>query len=331
MTEQQLVDFFDGKATAFEKQHLETWVTDPDNQELFYETLARWEHRHPQFVPDTNQALTRHYARLNARHQPGSALAARPTFTTHRTAGWMPLLRAASVAVVLLVATGWWFREALLNQTCQTAYGQTKPIRLPDGSRVVLNANSRLTWPRWGFGRASRTVQLTGEARFSVVHKTDNQPFVVKAGPLLDVLVLGTEFTVYARPRGARVVLIRGRVQLRYHQNNRPTQRILRPGQLVMLAPGGRLTQQTTPHPGQHAAWTQHRYVFDQTPLSELAVLFAEQFGLQIEIPDPAVAHWTVSGSFTAYTADELLETLAETANLRYKKTGTHVVLLPIP
>ncbi len=329
MKQEQLIAYFDGRATAVEKQQLTEWARDPGNREVFYEALARWERAHPQFVPNTDAALTRHLARMTALSHGPPPPADVPV---RRLSGWLRWrgnLLAASVSLTVLAGAGWLLREPLLTQTYRTAYGQTQTLTLPDGSDVILNANSCLTLPRWGFGTRSRTVRLAGEARFSVRHTVDDQPFVVKTEQALDVLVLGTEFTVFARRRGAKVSLIRGRVQVRYRENNHLTQRLLAPGDLVMVTPNGRATPYKIAQPEQQAAWAQHRYVFDQTPLSELAAVFAEQFGVRVAIPDPALARLTISGSFTARTADELLETLAETANLSYRKNENQVVLLP--
>lgn len=328
MNQEQLTAYFEGRATALEKQQLADWVRAAPGCELFYEALARWERAHPQFTLNHSEALTRHMTRMAALTQP-------TTFSSDvavgRLGGWVRWQRGLLAVSVLLIltGTGWFFREPLLNQMYLTTYGQTQTVILPDGSEVTLNANSRLTFPRWGFGTRSRTVTLSGEARFSVRHTVDNQLFVVKTGQAFDVLVLGTEFTVFARRRGAKVALIRGSVQVRYRENDQPKKRLLTPGDLVMVTPKGRVIPYKTTQPEQQAAWVQHRYVFDQTPLSELAAIFAEQFGVSVTIPDPALACLTISGSFTACTADELLEILAETANLSYRKNENCVVLTP--
>ena len=64
---------------------------------------------------------------------------------------------------------------------------QTAEVRLSDGTRIVLGANSRLTYPRSFALDAPREVRLSGEARFEVAHDA-NHPFwgspLVRRSPL---------------------------------------------------------------------------------------------------------------------------------------------------
>ncbi|WP_332368063.1 DUF4974 domain-containing protein [Spirosoma telluris] len=67
--------------------------------------------------------------------------------------------------------------------------------------------------------------------------------------------------------------------------------------------------------------------MFDGTTLAEISNLFAQNYGITLQIPDRALTQWTISGAFTAYSADELLETLASASNLSYKRHGNTIVI----
>ncbi|RZK12663.1 MAG: hypothetical protein EOO56_27970, partial [Hymenobacter sp.] len=57
---------------------------------------------------------------------------------------WPALLRIAAAVVPLGVGTGlWWYGQ---DQQVHTAYGELKTVALPDGTQVVLNGNSALTY-----------------------------------------------------------------------------------------------------------------------------------------------------------------------------------------
>jgi ferric-dicitrate binding protein FerR (iron transport regulator) len=75
------------------------------------------------------------------------------------------------------------------------------------------------------------------------------------------------------------------------------------------------------------SAWKEHRYVFEQTSLRDLCTLFRENFGLNVEIADADISSWTVSGAFMAGNAEELLEALAESAGLVYKKENQKIII----
>ncbi len=95
--------------------------------------------------------------------------------------------------------------------TYSTANGERANITLPDGSRVVLNVGSRIGVPT-NFGPGNRTLQLWGEALFTVTH-TRGAPFIVTTGKTV-ARVLGTSFAVrhYTTDRVTSVVVREGRV-----------------------------------------------------------------------------------------------------------------------
>ncbi len=91
-------------------------------------------------------------------------------------------------------------------------YGSTKTLRLPDGTEVMLNAGSRLSYPKH-FDGERREVSLYGEAFFKV-KKNAHRPFIVKSGSV-NTTVLGTQFNVRHYGKEApKVVLVEGRVML---------------------------------------------------------------------------------------------------------------------
>lgn len=116
---------------------------------------------------------------------------------------------------------------------CQVAtpHGKTETVRLPDGTEVMLNAGSRLVYPK-NFGKEKRVVQLYGEAFFKV-KKDAKHPFVVKSGSI-NTTVLGTQFDVRNYGTGApTVVLVEGKVMLTDSLGRKPV--MMKPGQSATL------------------------------------------------------------------------------------------------
>lgn len=308
-----------GNATVFEKVALKEWLKLPENENHFFEVLYHWEQQHPQFTPDVEKALAAHFDRMNITR------CAADEQVLVRKLVWSRWAVAASM--VLLIVLGWLNQDLIKYQTYQTDFGQTQTFQLSDGSLVTLNANSSLRVPRFGFGQRTREVFLQGEAEFSVVHTSNHQQFIVKTTRHFDVLVLGTEFAVYSRERGAKVLLNKGKVQLRYQQGKVAKEVVMKPGDLVLIDPQDQLIQTVVPEPEKFVAWKEHRFVFDETSLQEITHLFSEQFGIQVVIEEDSLTTWTVSGSFTARTADELLESLTEAAGLHYQTEGSKTTI----
>lgn len=87
--------------------------------------------------------------------------------------------------------------------------GFDEKITLPDGSRIMLQAGSAISY-REGFNTSRRDLYLTGSAVF-VVEKNDRAPFTVYCGSIATT-ALGTIFSVDGRPENPVVHLYEGKV-----------------------------------------------------------------------------------------------------------------------
>jgi ferric-dicitrate binding protein FerR (iron transport regulator) len=153
---------------------------------------------------------------------------------------------------------------------------------------------------------------LTGEAEFSVQHLSNHQRFVVRTPDQLEVQVLGTEFMIYSRARGSKVVLNKGKVQLRSLKNQEIKPMVITTGDVVTISTQGRLTLQHNQPVAVHLGWKEHRFTFDNTSVAEIAYQITERFGTQIIIADSILAKRTLGGTFKAETAEEILKVMAE-------------------
>jgi len=319
---EMIYNYFDNKATTLEKRRIEEWVKDPQNKELFYEYLAQWESQNIQYVSDVDAAIRRHRRRLEIEPRVDETIKMISTSKLHAR----KLSMAASFLLAALIV-GYLSKDKIFYNTLATSYGETKSLLLEDGTKVILNANSSLKVPRLGFGNYSRNVSLKGEANFSVAHLPGNQKFVVKTADGPDIVVLGTEFTVYNRLHQFKVSLSKGKIQLKYKGDQQSKNLIMRAGELVTIDSKGKSVLKKTANPEIFSAWKDNRYVFDHTSLQDICTLFEEDFGLAIEIADPEISTWAVSGTFKASNAQELLEALAESSGLVYNKENQKVII----
>lgn len=331
-----LFDYFAGQLSPLQKKAVENWLGHADNHELYYRCLHEWELAHLQAGVDWRQAFARTSGRIHGATPTEPAVEAPPQrswwqrVTQGGGRGWAI---AASVALVLGL-TGGLLRDRLLYQTVQTGYGEVQTVALPDGSEVTLNGNSSLRYPRFGFGGAlatgwggdTRTVALAGEADFAVRHLPNHRRFVVQTANGLTVTVLGTQFTVFSRSRGTRVVLHSGRVVLGVRTRTGPSGLTLRPGELATLGQNGRLTVTSLAQPQALSAWKQHRLTFDRTPLREISAMLHDTYGLRVSVATPDLADRTISGSFPARNADEIIAVVAELLAVNYHRDGNRVV-----
>ena len=318
-----LFDYFDGKATAIQRKHIEEWLRDSANEAFFFQCLDEWESLHPQYIPDGTIALTKFVALTES-------LVSDADFSEqiHETAPTTARSRSSWVwgvaaSVVLLLSVGFLFQKNLLYQSYRTGYAQTKSLYLSDSTQVSLNANSTLWVPRWGFDK-KREVLLEGEGEFKVMHTVDNKRFVVKTDREFNVEVLGTEFVVFARKRGNRVVLNKGKVEVHYQQK----QLTLRPGDVLTLpadASRPRLTK--TAKPELQATWKNHQFYFDDTPLTEVRHTLEEHFGLRVTLADSSLNDRRLSGYFKATDAQEVADILSALLGTPVTLNGNRLII----
>ncbi|WP_019987270.1 FecR family protein [Rudanella lutea] len=318
---------FARKTSTLQRELIAQWLRDPKNEETYYEWLEEWETRHPQYIAPTERAYEQYRAYLDANANTDEVTLLAPVVPLHASPWWnRPWFMAASI-IVLLGLTAFFLRDRLQYQTYRTVYGETRALTLSDGSRVRLNPNSQLRVPRWGFGQRTREVWLTGEADFSVTHTLDNSRFVVKTNKNVEVVVLGTEFTVFARNRGARVALTKGQIQLQYRDGGQARELLMKPGQLATFEPGRHMAltavKPTSPLPLSAG----NRFVFDETPLREVAFMLEERYGLQVQISSPELADRVLVGSIQAGDPDQLLQFISELLDINVIRQENRVQL----
>lgn len=319
---QLLSDYFAGKCTALQKQWLNDWLKEPDNQLIYYQYLNEWESQHPQFLADIPAAVQKFRNEIRNNTLEKDTNNALPSLKYGKSIGFLHYL--AACMLLLLISGGYFGRDLIRYQTYATNYAETKSFMLSDGSLIALNANSKLTVPRWGFGKSDRYVLLEGEAEFNVAHLPGHQKFTVRTSTDFLVEVLGTKFVMYARSTRRKVILSEGKVRVHYEPGK---ELLMKPGDFVDLKATGRLVKKTTAQPGDFADWKQHRFTFDKTTLAEIGQLIQDHFGYKIIIKEPNLAKRTVSGVFEAQKSTELIDALADLLHLTANETPAGIEL----
>ncbi|WP_138475464.1 FecR family protein [Dyadobacter bucti] len=320
-----LFDYFSGHASPLQKKAIEAWLQDPGNREQYYLWLHEWESAHLQAAASWQDAF--HRTRESLSEAPSETLemislpAERSWWSSnnHR-------MVAAAFLVLMLGGLLFGIRDSIMYRTVRATYGQTRQVELNDGSIVTLNANSSLRFPRFGFGDDTRSVELKGEADFQIRHLPGHQRFVVITPDGLNVTVLGTEFTVFARRRKSQVVLRTGQVSLRMNKADQTPSIVMKPGDLVMVDRSGKLTREHNPNPENHSSWKNHRITLERTSLREIAFILQENYGFQVEIKDTALADRTATGSFPARNADEVLDMVTELFDINFTRQNKTIV-----
>jgi ferric-dicitrate binding protein FerR (iron transport regulator) len=231
---------------------------------------------------------------------------------------------AAAAVLVLTVSVFYFLDQTKPYRVYRTSFGETKTFTLPDGSSVALNANSRLTIKSDWRNERSRDIWLTGEGFFSVIHKTDDQPFKVHTDEVT-VEVLGTTFNVYNRTSGTKVVLNSGQIRLSLTTQNAPEEIVMSPGEMIEYY--AKHYEKKAVDPDQYSAWMNHRIILDHTSLAEMVHMLEDNYGLEVSVKDKTLLSQTVSGSMPLGDANVLMQQLGKAFRLKILRSGTSVVI----
>ena len=162
-------------------------------------------------------------------------------------------------------------------KTISTPRGKDYELVLSDGTVVLLNADSKITFPT-RFAGENRTVKLVGEAYFKV-SKNKHRPFIVETGNLY-TKVLGTEFNLKAYPHSdVNVTLIKGSVAV----NAEGKEVMLKPGQNAEYSEDKDIEVTTVDTEG-YIQWKDGYFYFDNVPLIDVVRDLGRWYNVNIEI-----------------------------------------------
>lgn len=204
------------------------------------------------------------------------------------------------------------------------ATNQVKNLLLPDGTKVWLNRNTILKYPRDFVGK-NRLVYLDGEGFFDV-KKNPEKPFVVQS-TAMQVEVLGTVFNFKTGKDGRKAVatLLKGEVKVK--GNNGEGLIMLSPGQQAEL---DRATKSLFVKPADPGIEMWHSSAFElrQTDIFALCKILEEAYNVKIILAPEVDRTKTYSGPLKKKkTVGETLDLIKNSLGIQYKIVGNNVFI----
>lgn len=199
---------------------------------------------------------------------------------------------------------------------------EIREIRLPDGSRMTLDARSEATG---SFGSDGRSVELVRGRAFFDVAQDRARPFSVTAGDRR-VIALGTRFDVKLEPGGLTVSLLEGGVTVGPLDSGVAPAR-LRPGQQFVERGGTAVIRRIDEEGGEATGWTRGLLHFDDVPLAEAVAEVNRYSPVPIVVSSREVGALRVSGEFRAGDGARFAETVAELHPIRVIRRGDSIEL----
>lgn len=228
----------------------------------------------------------------------------------------------------------------LAEEEIVTKSGERKQVRLPDGTLVKLNADSRLS-VEGDFGLSTRGVHLEGEGFFEV-SPNKAVPFIVYTSTM-DVKAVGTSFNVkaYSDEKVTTTSLITGLVEIVLKEDQNKVL-LLHPNQKLTWTRNGALiatqradtSRMINPVPQKvipekirltdrgeirETAWTDNKLVFDNDSLEEIARLLERWYGISIVFNDDDIRQYHFTGTFAKENLEQVLDFLKESKAFNFK------------
>lgn len=227
------------------------------------------------------------------------------------------LLKVAAIVAVFITASIYYLFQ---DTTVKAAYGQTKEVTLPDGSYVLLQAGSQISFNKRDWAN-ERKLSLSGEAYFSVKKGSKFQVLT----PAGKVQVLGTKFNVIDRDNCFEVACITGKVSVSL--KNKQEEKILVKGFYTRKIDN----TLTEPESYQIDKITQRlngKFAFDKSKLQEVFNELERQFDVKIEYKGDQNRLFT--GYFSNKDLDKALKMVCIPMDIEYQIHNKSVILKDI-
>ena len=210
-------------------------------------------------------------------------------------------------------------------QEVETTKGQRSNIHLNDGSRILMNSNSLVSYLPFTLDSDSRAIHMTGEAFFDVTR--DERSFIVHVDGIV-VQVHGTEFAVRSyQDEDIQVTVVNGIVSVKYEEHLDDRRVFLERGDMITIPRDNKSNPVVYRNVDldKYVGWKDYRFTFDNVTLKEVARKLERVYGVEIVIQDPELQNRRISTRFEGESIQKVLSIIQIALNIEYTTDGARV------
>lgn len=341
-----------GDITPQEGQELQNIMREDTVSARQYDVFRTyWAQNHTDYI-DGRRLFENVQLKINELEKEAGTPVMQPQLKPVRNTGRVRWMAAAASLALLITAGATYYiymRDPMMQKV--TAKGQKSTFIMEDGTRVTLNADSKLEYSK-DFASKNREVYLTGEAFFDV-HADPQKPFIIHTSKM-DIKVLGTAFNVKSYPDEAssEATLIKGAIEVTVTDN--PSEKIiLKPSQKLVLTNFDStkrkavsikdLTPNVPSVPSvtsmtylndkkdssvvMETSWLQNKLVFQDEDFGTLAKRMERWYNISIHFNRVGYRQLRFTGVLEGETIAEALNALHLTENFNYKIEDSTIVI----
>lgn len=320
--EHLIAKYLQGDLTLSERHELSKWLqNDEKNAETLKRIYAYW-HYHKDGL-ETEELAVRIRLHNMMQQELGNARESRKTVWNMRYG------IAASVIIFCSLVFGFYQYKSASeaeSRRLQTRLiekvslpGQKITTQLPDGTKVRLNADSKLIVPA-SFEGETREVTLIGEAFFDVA-RDESKPFLIHTGNIV-TKVLGTSFNVraYHNDENIQVVVKSGKVSVEKANNaGKGEKAILLPMELVTYHQSGKLVKEKVDNPAHYLSWKENIIYLHDARWLEIETTLERWYGKKINVSGEPALGKGYTGTFKDLSLEGVLDRMSYSLNFEYE------------
>jgi transmembrane sensor len=319
--------FIRSQVSEEEKELLKAWFGQDTSKEVIYTYyMQQWSEASDQLSAEIQYRMLENIKSKMKEAQAGvfvgeDSVASFPVFMKK----FMRVAVAACLIGLVSISTYYFTRSSLLSDNKEfvvaVARGQKASVSLPDGTRVWLNSDSKLSYNN-AYNINLRKVDLLGEAYFEVA-KDKTKPFIVSTKGI-DVEALGTAFSVtsYLEDSLTTATLVEGKVSV----GNKSSQTILFPNESVTYnSLRGLFGKKHAVNADYIALWRNNRITFNGESLGEIATTLERMYNVDILFGSEKVRNYRFTGVIRNNSLSNVFEVISLTAPIQYKITNNTV------
>lgn len=228
---------------------------------------------------------------------------------------------AAMLLPVFMIATIYYYTHPAANPSFMavtTEKGERASVFLPDGSRVMLNGSSSISYDADAFSRGNRNIEFSGEAFFNIT-KDPRHPFAVNA-TVLKVTVMGTKFNLKAVRKDPEAVLYlkSGLVSLLSEKSGKNA--IVHPGEKAVLNYGNGHISISQPDQNENIlAWHTKKLSFNDEDLYSVISTIEKYYGCKIIVEGANIDNSIFTGTIPTDNLQLSIDVIERIFNVRLK------------
>jgi transmembrane sensor len=204
-----------------------------------------------------------------------------------------------------------------------TCFGERKQLQLPDGSKVILNSNSLLTY-KSDYNEKDRQLELLGEAYFEVA-KDASKKFVVHSKGF-STTAIGTAFYVHGRQPALSysVNLIEGKVSL---QNGPGSPFYLQAGEAATWKGSGNSFDKKSFDTGLLGQWIEGKLSFQKADSRDVLQHLAQWYGVDIDDRRKKPGAISITGDYSDKPLEDILKAICFSLSCKYTIEENRIII----